>query len=283
MGRIRGYRGGYLPNERREIERGIREGEVLGVVSTNALELGIDIGSLQVAVLCGYPGSIASAWQQAGRAGRKQQTAVVVMVASSSPLNQYLMEHPEFFLGASPEEGILNPDNVLVLQSHLKCAVNEIPMDEDEPFAPSSAALLEHLESQRLVRRAGKRYHWASDSYPAEDVSLRDRHAAERDHPQHKRQQPGAGRGGLRFGSGTGPSACNLHAPGQDVLCRRAGLGAAEGICAVGGVGLLHRRDHQERSVCAARRRDGAGRGRLRPAAGCRNYLLATSATYAST
>jgi DEAD/DEAH box helicase domain-containing protein len=170
---IQGYRGGYLPNERRDIERGIKSGEVLGVVSTNALELGIDIGSLQAAVLCGYPGTIASAWQQGGRAGRKQQTAVMVLVAGSSPLNQYLMEHPEYFLEASPEQGILNPDNVLILQSHLKCAVNEIPFAAGETFGPGTEALLEFLEDRRVVRRSGDKWHWSSDAYPAEEISLR--------------------------------------------------------------------------------------------------------------
>jgi DEAD/DEAH box helicase domain-containing protein len=172
--RVRGYRGGYLPNERREIERGIREGDILGVVSTNALELGIDIGSLQAAILCGYPGSIASLWQQGGRAGRHQQTAAVVLVGSSSPLDQFLMENPQFLLGASPEHGIMNPDNVLVLADHLKCALAELPMRDGEPFGPAHpAALLEYFEQQLMARHSGGAWHWASDSFPAEGVSLR--------------------------------------------------------------------------------------------------------------
>jgi DEAD/DEAH box helicase domain-containing protein len=171
--RVQGYRGGYLPSERREIERGVRDGRVLGVVSTNALELGIDIGALQAAVLCGYPGSIASTWQQGGRAGRKQQTAVMVLVATSSPLNQYLMEHPEYFIGASPEQGILNPDNLLVMQSHLKCALAEIPMADGETFGPATEALLEDLDSQRLARHSGGAWHWANEAYPAGEISLR--------------------------------------------------------------------------------------------------------------
>ncbi len=172
--RIRGYRGGYLPNERRALEKGIRDGDILGVVSTNALELGIDIGSLQAAVLCGYPGSVASLWQQGGRAGRKQQTAVVVLVGNSSPLDQFLMENPDFLLGASPEHGIVNPDNLLILSDHLKCAVSEIPLREGEVFGEAHpAAILDYLEEQRMVRRSGGAWHWASDSFPAESVSLR--------------------------------------------------------------------------------------------------------------
>lgn len=173
-GRVRGYRGGYLPNERREIERGIRDGEILAVVSTNALELGIDIGSLQAAVLCGYPGSIASLWQQGGRAGRKQQTSVMVLVGNSSPIDQYLMENPQFLLGASPEHGILNPDNILILADHLKCALSEIPMRDGEVFGLAyPAAILEYFEEQRLARHSGGSWHWSSDSFPAESVSLR--------------------------------------------------------------------------------------------------------------
>lgn len=171
---IRAYRGGYLPNERREIERGIREGEIRGVVSTNALELGIDIGSLQVAVLTGYPGTIASAWQQAGRAGRQQQTAVTILVANSSPLDQYLMTKSDYFFGASPEHGILNPDNVAIMASHLRCALHEIPIEDGEKFGASyPGAFLEHFESQQMARRTGNKTYWASDAYPAEDVSLR--------------------------------------------------------------------------------------------------------------
>lgn len=172
--RIRGYRGGYLPRERREIEEGIKTGQVLGVVSTNALELGIDIGSLQVAVLTGFPGTIASTWQQGGRAGRKGQTAVMVLVANSSPVNQFLMQHPEYLLEASPEEGILNPDNVMILVSHLKCAVNELPMACDETYGGlAQTTLLDYLADENIMRRVGDRYHWASESYPAEEVSLR--------------------------------------------------------------------------------------------------------------
>ena len=173
-GRIAAYRGGYLPQERRRIEQGIKRGDVLGVVSTNALELGIDIGALQVAILTGYPGTIASTWQQAGRAGRQLQTAVTILVADSSPLNQYLMAHPEFFFGSTPEEGILNPDNVVILASHLMCALHELPMEEGEPFgARPPTALVDNLVEKNIARRSEGRVYWSAEAYPAEGVPLR--------------------------------------------------------------------------------------------------------------
>ena len=172
--RIRGYRGGYLPLERREIEQGLRSGEVLSVVSTNALELGIDIGQLDVAVMAGYPGSIASAWQQAGRAGRRSTTSLAIMVASSSPLDQYIINHPEYFFEKSPEHGIVDPDNLLILMSHLKCAAFEIPFREDEVFSPvATREVLDYLADKSVLRKSGDKYHWMSEIYPAEEVSLR--------------------------------------------------------------------------------------------------------------
>src|SRR5690606_28644839 len=148
---IRGYRGGYLPSERREIERGLRSGEVLGVVSTNALELGIDVGQLQACVMAGYPGSIASAWQQAGRAGRRQGVSVAVLIGSSAPLDQYIVEHPEFFFERSPEHGLINPDNLMILVSHLKCAAFELPFTADEAFgvdAEGTQQILQYLQEE---------------------------------------------------------------------------------------------------------------------------------------
>ena len=120
--KVRGYRGGYLPGLRREIERGLREGSITGVVSTNALELGIDIGALEACVICGYPGTIASTWQQAGRAGRRSGVSAAFLVASSSPLDQYIINNPEYFFGKSPENGMINPDNLVILYNHMKCA-----------------------------------------------------------------------------------------------------------------------------------------------------------------
>src|SRR5213593_731687 len=131
---VRGYRGGYLPSERRAIERGLRDGSVRGVVSTNALELGIDIGALQAAVLIGYPGTVASTWQQMGRAGRREDLSVAFLVATSQPTDQYVVQHPEYVLERSPEAGLVNPDNLHVLVHHLKCAAFEIPFDARERF-----------------------------------------------------------------------------------------------------------------------------------------------------
>jgi DEAD/DEAH box helicase domain-containing protein len=173
-GIIRGYRGGYLPLKRREIERGLREGSVLGVVSTNALELGIDIGSLDAAVLLGYPGSVASAWQQAGRAGRRSSTSVAVLVANSTPLNQFIAKNPDYFFGAPAEQGRINPDNLQILLAHVKCAAFELPFTEDEGFGKEDLGeILRFLEGEKLLHRSGQRWHWTSESYPADAVSLR--------------------------------------------------------------------------------------------------------------
>lgn len=173
-GIVRGYRGGYLPLRRREIERGLREGSVLGVVSTNALELGIDIGNLDVAVLLGYPGSVASAWQQAGRAGRRSSTSVAVLVANSTPLNQFIATHPDYFFGAPVEQARLNPDNLQILVNHVKCAAFELPFEADERFGGEDLEeILRFLEEEGLLHRSGGRWHWTSESYPADAVSLR--------------------------------------------------------------------------------------------------------------
>ncbi len=171
--RVRGYRSGYLPVERREIEAGLRSGEVLGVVSTNALELGIDIGSLQAAVLVGYPGTIASTWQQLGRAGRRSGSTTV-LVASSSPLDQFIVRHPEYFLGASPEEGLIDPDNLLVLAGHLQAGVFELPFGEGERLGRARVeALLDVLREDGSITSSQGRYFWSREAFPAEAVSLR--------------------------------------------------------------------------------------------------------------
>ena len=170
---IRGYRGGYLPKKRREIEDGIKNGSVLGVVSTNALELGIDIGGLDVAVISGYPGTIASTWQQAGRAGRRG-TAAAVLVANSTPINQFVIQHPDYFFEGTPERGLINPENLSILIEHLKCAAFELPFRKGETFGRENLEeLLGVLAEERLLYRAGDRWFWTADSYPANSVSLR--------------------------------------------------------------------------------------------------------------
>jgi len=171
---VRGYRGGYLPKERREIERLLRAGDIRAVVATNALELGIDIGSLDGVVLAGYPGNIASTWQRAGRAGRRSTPSVAVMVASSAPLDQFIVEHPDYFFDQSPEHAHVNPDNLELLLNHVKCAVFELPFRDDEKFGPHPAATLcQFLAEQKILHHAGGAWHWISDTYPADAISLR--------------------------------------------------------------------------------------------------------------
>jgi DEAD/DEAH box helicase domain-containing protein len=173
-GDIRGYRGGYLPGLRREIERGLRSGEVRGVVATNALELGIDVGQMQAAVLCGYPGSIASTWQQLGRAGRRDEPSVGVLVCSSSPVDQFLARHPEYFLQSSPEHGLVDPDNLLVLLGHLQASLFEVPFDDGERFGrPEVGEMLGLLEDEGQAHHSGGRWFWSSEAFPASEVSLR--------------------------------------------------------------------------------------------------------------
>ena len=171
---IRGYRGGYLPGERREIERGLREGRVRGVVATSALELGIDIGSLDSCVMAGYAGSIASTWQRAGRAGRRSGTSCAVMVASSAPLDQFIVQHPEYFFGRSPEHAYVQPDNLEILVNHLKCAAFELPLAPDEKFGNVDLQeLCASLAEAGFLHRSGGNWHWVQEAYPADTISLR--------------------------------------------------------------------------------------------------------------
>jgi DEAD/DEAH box helicase domain-containing protein len=171
---VRGYRGGYLPRERREIERKLREGDIRAVVATNALELGIDIGSLDAVVMAGYPGTIASTWQRAGRAGRRHELSVAVMVASSAPLDQYIIEHPEYFFNRPAESAHVNLDNLEVLLNHLKCAVFELPLRDGELFGTHDPTeMCKFLEELRFVHHSAGAWHWTSDTYPADTVSLR--------------------------------------------------------------------------------------------------------------
>jgi DEAD/DEAH box helicase domain-containing protein len=172
---LRGYRGGYLPEERRAIEAGLRSGSVRGVVATNALELGIDIGQLQAAVLCGYPGTLASAWQQMGRAGRTTEAALAILVATGGALDQYVIRHPEFLFARSPEHALINPDNLLLLLDHMAAAAAELPFLQGEDFgrSPHSADVLALLTEQGDLIAQDGAYFWAGDANPARAVSLR--------------------------------------------------------------------------------------------------------------
>ncbi len=173
--RVRGYRGGYLPSERREIERGLRGGQVDMVVSTNALELGIDIGALSACVLCGYPGTIASTWQQAGRAGRRKDTALTILVASSAPLDQYIIQNPDYFFDASPEHALVQPNNLYVLLSHIKCSAYELPFEEGERFGDvaDTSQFLEYLSENNILRHLEGKYYWMEEELPSGEISLR--------------------------------------------------------------------------------------------------------------
>ncbi len=173
-GKVAGYRGGYLPSERRRIEAGLKSGEIMGVVSTNALELGVDIGQLEVCILAGYPGTIASAWQQMGRVGRRQGASLAIVVASSHPLDQFLMQQPDYFLGASPEHGLVNPDNLSILISHLKCGAFELPFSQSEVADDYvTQEIMEFLTEAAVLRKSAGRYFWMSESFPAEEIGLR--------------------------------------------------------------------------------------------------------------
>ncbi|MDR3147338.1 MAG: DEAD/DEAH box helicase [Treponema sp.] len=191
--RVEAYRGGLLPNERREIERGLRDGTIQGVVSTNALELGIDIGGLDASVVAGFPGSFNSFWQQAGRAGRRGGHSVSVFVASASPLDQFIMNNPDWFFRKGAEEGRIDPSNPYILTDHVKCACFELPFRDAalgqgsespagpagtaraaaDPFGPEVIPVLEFLQEEGILRHTAGTWHWADRSYPAEGISLR--------------------------------------------------------------------------------------------------------------
>jgi DEAD/DEAH box helicase domain-containing protein len=171
---IRGYRAGYLPGERREIERYLRDGRIRGVVATSALELGIDVGSLDAVVMAGYPGTIASTWQRAGRAGRRSGSSCAVMVASSAPLDQYIVRHPDYVFGSTPEHAFIQPDNLEILINHLKCAAFELPIAPEERIGDVDLQdLCARLAEAGYLHRAGEHYHWTHEAYPADTVSLR--------------------------------------------------------------------------------------------------------------
>jgi DEAD/DEAH box helicase domain-containing protein len=176
-GSVRGYRGGYLPAQRRAIERGLRDGTVRVVVATNALELGIDIGGMGAAILVGYPGTIAATMQQAGRAGRTRDASLAILVASADPLDQFLARHPDYLFGRAPEHALVNPDNLLILLAHLRCAAFELPFRSGESFGrvdPSRVEeFLQFLTESGVLHWSGEKYFWMTERYPANDLSLR--------------------------------------------------------------------------------------------------------------
>ncbi len=210
-GPVRGYRSGYLPLQRRAIEAGLRDGSVRAVVSTNALELGIDIGNLDAAVLVGYPGTVASTWQQLGRAGRRDTASLGVFIATDSPLDQFLVRHPRYLLDQPAEQGLVDPDNLLVLGGHLQAATFELAFEEGERFGGADVTgLLDCFAEDGLVHRSGRRYHWSADAFPAEAISLRSAAATNvviidtstsPDGPGQGPQGPWAGSSGGRPGS----------------------------------------------------------------------------------
>ncbi|HUS21396.1 MAG TPA: DEAD/DEAH box helicase, partial [Aeromicrobium sp.] len=175
LSRIRGYRGGYLPTERRAIEAGLRSGDVLGVVSTNALELGIDIGRLDVSILAGYPGTIAATWQQMGRSGRRREASVAILVAGAGAVDQFVATHPEYLFEATPEEARLDPTNLHVLLAHVRSAAFELPFNSGDSLSGvPTDDLLHFLSEEGHVRLAeDERWYWASENFPASEVSLR--------------------------------------------------------------------------------------------------------------
>ena len=163
-----------MPNERREIERGLRDGRIRGVVSTSALELGIDVGSLDTVVMAGYPGTIAATWQRAGRAGRRSGSSCSVLVASSAPLDQFIVRHPDYFFGNTPEHAFIQPDNLEILINHLKCAAFELPLAPSEKFGDVDLPdLCARLAEAGFLHLAGENYHWTHEAYPADTISLR--------------------------------------------------------------------------------------------------------------
>jgi len=174
---VRGYRSGYLPTQRREIEKGLRDGTIKTVVATNALELGIDIGGLGAAILVGYPGTVASARQQAGRAGRGLGSAAAVLVTSANPIDQFLAHHPEYFFDRSPEQALINPDHLLILLEHLRCAMFELPFQKGERFGGISRETVEEylqfLVENNEAHLSNEKFFWMADQYPAANISLR--------------------------------------------------------------------------------------------------------------
>ncbi len=216
---VRGYRGGYLPRERREIEAGLRTGNVRGVVATNALELGIDIGQLEAAVICGYPGTIAAAWQQWGRVGRTTGESVAVLVATAGALDQYIVNNPQFLLRRSPERAFANADNLALLVDQMRCAAFELPFLEGDLFgrSPYSIEVLDLLVEEESLQQFGNRFLWRGDGYPSRQFSLR---SAGGDpvvvQAGAREGESQTGGGGRREGAATRTAAGGRQAPGRE-------------------------------------------------------------------
>ena len=232
---IRGYRGGYLPGERREIERGLREGRIRGVVTTNALELGIDIGSLDACVMAGYAGSIASTWQRAGRAGRRSGSSCAVFVASSAPLDQFIVQHPDYFFGSSPEHAHIQPDNLEILVNHLKCAAFELPLSPEERFGNVDLPeLCERLGEAGFLHQSGGNWHWVQEAYPADTISLRsvtsDNFVIIDTTGEDERRAGGDRRGRFLLRAHHRSSESDLHPPGPAIPRRTAGFRQAQSL-----------------------------------------------------
>jgi DEAD/DEAH box helicase domain-containing protein len=217
---VRGYRSGYLPDLRRDIELGLRSGDVRVVVATSALELGVDIGGMGASVLVGYPGTISATWQQVGRAGRGDETALAVLVASASPLDQFLARYPGYFFGRSPEQGLINPDNLLILLNHLRCAAFELPFRVEEGFGNLNAGqlkeLLDFLVTEKVLHQSGERYFWMADQFPTQSISLRS--ASSETVVLQAELETTAGRNSITVGKVDKTSATRLVHPGAIYL-----------------------------------------------------------------
>jgi DEAD/DEAH box helicase domain-containing protein len=256
--RIRAYRGGYLPTERRDAERAMREGRIDGIVSTSALELGVDIGSLDVVVLNGYPGSVAATWQRFGRAGRRQQASVGVLVASSDPLDQYVVRHPEFFSNATPEQARIAPDQPVILLDHIRCAAFELPFLEGEHFGPVDPSVyLELLAQDGVVHPEGGRWEWIADSYPANagEPALGGRRQFRR-RGSHRRAPGDHRRGRLFLRAAHALRGRDPHGAVHALPGRTPGLGRPQGLRHAHARGLLHGCDrlHQAQGAGSLRR-----------------------------
>ena len=246
---VRGYRGGYLPLRRREIERGLREGLVRAVVATNALELGIDIGALDTVVMAGYPGTIASTWQRAGRAGRRQGRSAAVMVASSAPIDQFVVRNPSYFFDASPEHALINPDNLHILLDHVKCAAFELPFGADERFGLEEVQEILRLLAEEgfvhLVDDAGAgQWNWTNESYPADAVSLRSISSDNFVIVDMTRGADIIGETDFTSALSTLHEKAIYLVEGRAVPGGEAGLRGPQGVRPLGRVRLLHGRDH---------------------------------------